>query len=119
MLMNKFTFIVSLTVITLAALVLAWFWALPPALTPLLYVHPAGWTDADIVRDIWHFRLVQPEWVSTPPDYDYAGWSLAETFARLGVVFVGWLVSAVLLIRKYRRRNGPSANQSSNQTLQT
>lgn len=108
--MNKLAFILALTVITLAAFVLVWFWALPPLLAPLLYLHPTDWTDADIVRAIWHFRLVQPEWVSTPSDY--TRWSLAETLARLAVVFLGWLASTALLIRRYKRRNGPSLNHT-------
>jgi hypothetical protein len=46
---------------------------------------------------------VQPEWVSSPPNYDYLKWVEAETLARLSVVVVGWLVSITLVIRKYLR----------------
>jgi hypothetical protein len=108
--MHKFTFVLVLTFITLAALILVLFWALPPLLTPLLYLHPTDWTDADIVKANWHFRLVDPEWVSAPPDY--MRWSLAETLARLVVVFLNWLTSVALVIRRYKRRKGPSPNQT-------
>jgi hypothetical protein len=104
--MQKSRFMVLLSVITLAALVAAWFWALRPLFTPLAYLHPSNWTEADVVRHIWHSRLVQPEWVSSPPNYDYLKWEQAETLARLSVVFVGWLVSITLVILKYLRNRG-------------
>src|SRR3954469_9692041 len=104
--MKGSSFISWFVLITLFAAAFAWFWALPPLLTPLLYLHPTDWTDADVVRHIWHFRLVQPEWVSTPPDY--MRWSQVETLARLAVVFLGWLASMMLLTRRYLRiRKGP------------
>ena len=93
----------QLTAITLAAIAAAWFWALPPILTPLFYLHPTNWTDADLVRHLWHFRLIQPEWVSSPPEYDYLRWAQAETLARLGVVFLGWLGGASCIVRRHRR----------------
>jgi hypothetical protein len=93
----------QLAAITLAAIAAAWFWAIAPMTTSLLYIHPSGWTDADLVRHLWHFRLVQPEWVSSPPQYDYLRWTQAETLARLGVVFLGWLGSAAWLIRRHLR----------------
>ena len=94
---------VLLSVITLAAVVAAWFWALNPLLAILVYPYPTNWTEADLVRHIWHFRLVQPEWVSSPPNYDYLKWVDAETLARLSVVLFGWLVGITLVIRKYLR----------------
>jgi len=99
--MKKSTFIILLLLILLAAVAAAWFWALPPLLTPLGYIHDSNWTDADIVRHIWHFRLVQPDWVSSPSDYEQ--WSEAETSARLAVVFVGWAASSLFIERRYIR----------------
>ena len=80
--------------ITLAAVAAAWFWAVAPMTTSLLYIHPSDWTDADLVKHFWHFRVIQPEWVGSPPQYDYLRWTQVETLARLGAVFLGWLVSA-------------------------
>jgi hypothetical protein len=94
----------QLVAITLAAIAAAWFWALPPILTPLFYLHPTNWTDADLVRHLWHFRLIQPEWVSSPPQCDYLRWAQAETLARLGVVFLGWLGGAWWILRHHRQR---------------
>lgn len=88
----------GLAAITLAAIAAAWFWALPPLFTPLFYLHPASWTDADIVRHLWRVRLIQPEWVSSPPQYDYLRWAQVETLARLDVVFLGWLGAAACAI---------------------
>ena len=98
-----------LAAVTLAAIAAAWFWALAPMTTSLFYIHPSGWTDADLVRHLWHFRLVRPEWASSPPQYDYLRWTQAETLARLGVVFLGWLGSAAWLIRRHRRGRGITA----------
>ena|ERR1039457_4303994 len=109
--MKRSRFIVWLLLATLAAIAAVWFWALRPLLTPLFYLHPTDWTDADLVRHIWHFRLVQPDWVSTPPDY--MRWSQAETLARLSVVFLGWLVSITFIIRRYlRSHKKPTPNKS-------
>jgi len=106
--MSKSAFISWFNVITFVAIVVAWLWALPPLLTNLDYMYPSDWTEADLVRHIWHFRLVQPEWVSTPPDL--MAWSQAETLARLGVVLLGWLASMTFLTWKYlsgRKRPSP------------
>ena len=99
--MQRSRFVVWLLLATLAAIAAAWFWALRPLLTALLYLYPTDWTQADLVRQIWYFRLVQPEWVSAPPDY--MRWSVAETRARLSVVFLGWLVSITFIFRRYLR----------------
>ena len=112
--MQKQTLIVLLLLTTLAAIAAAWFWALPPLFTPLLYLHPTNWTDADIVRRIWHFRLVQPEWVSTPPDY--MRWSQAETLARLFVVFIGWLTTTSILVRRYFKCHGDTLPNNRTET---
>src|SRR6266511_811781 len=111
--MQKRTFILLLLLTTLVAIAAAWFWALPPLLTPLFYLHPTDWTQADLVRHIWHFRLVQPEWVSTPPDY--LRWSQAETLVRLVVIFLAWLSTTSFLVRRYVRGH---RDISPNQTLQ-
>ena len=97
--MQKRTFIVLLLLTTLAAMAAAWCWALPPLLTSVIYPHPTDWTQADVIRHIWHFRLVQPEWVSTPPEY--LRWSQAEALARLIVVFLAWATTTCFLVRRY------------------
>jgi len=105
--MQKQTFILLLVLTTLAALAVAFFWALAPLLTPVWHLSEIGSTDADLVRELWPFHLVQPEWVSTPPDY--IRWAQAETLARGIVVFLSWATTAILLERRYLRshRNTP------------
>jgi hypothetical protein len=98
---KKSTFIILLLLIILAAMAAIWFWALAPFLTLLGYIYPADWTQADLVRHLWNFRLVQPEWVSNPPDY--GRWCEAETLARLAIVFVGWAASSLFIERLYLR----------------
>lgn len=97
----KATLRIQLVVITLAAVAAAWFWAIAPMTTSLLYIHPSDWTDADLVRHLWHFRLIQPEWVGSPPAYDYLRWTQAEALARLGAVLLVWLVSASWMIWRH------------------
>jgi len=91
----------QLAPITLAAIAAAWFWALPPMITPLFYLYPNNWTDADLVRHLWRFRLVRPEWVGRPPQYDYLRWAQAETLARLTVGLLGWITGAALILRRH------------------
>jgi hypothetical protein len=98
---------IQLVVITLAAVAAAWFWAIATMTASLLYIHPSDWTDADLVRHLWHFRIIQPGWVGGPPQYDYLRWTQAEALARLGAVFLGWLVSASCLI--WRHTTGRTA----------
>jgi hypothetical protein len=98
---DKSRFTILLLLATLAAMAAVWFWALSPLLTLLGYIYPSNWNQADLVRHIWHFQLVQPEWVSSPPDY--MRWSEAETLARLSVVFICWLVIITFNIWRYCR----------------
>jgi hypothetical protein len=99
-----------LAALTLAAIAAAWFWVLPPLATSFVVMCPTNWSGADLVRHLWHLRLVAPEWVaSTPRDDlldDYLRWVRAETLARLGVVLVAWICGAAWIARRHLR---PSA----------
>jgi hypothetical protein len=98
----------QLAAFTLAAIAAAWFWALPPMTTSLLYLCPHNWSDADLVRHLWHFRFVQPQLVASPPQYDYLRWAQAETLARLSVVLLGWISGGGwVLWRHFRGRTVP------------
>src|SRR5665647_916443 len=111
--MKKSTFIILVVVVTLAAVAAVRFWALVPLCTMLAYIYPPDWTDADLMRHIWHVRLVQPEWVSSPPMYSYGRWMIAETYARLLLVFLGWIVCITFISRRYlRSRDKPTPNKS-------
>jgi hypothetical protein len=101
----------TLLAITFIAVAVAWFWALAPIATPLLYIHPNGWTDADLVRHIWHFRIIQPEWLSLAPQYDYLIWTQAETVARLIVLFLGWSGAGAAWLTQHHRRASAPPNQ--------
>jgi hypothetical protein len=59
-------------------------WAVHPFLSPPQGLMPFGWTEAQLIQDRYPFHLIRPAWVS-----DVLHWSLAETFARLGVVVTG------------------------------
>jgi hypothetical protein len=83
------------------ALATAFLWGLRPVIQPVFMLYPMGWTQADLIRHIWHFRLVQPEWLSHP---EYLPWAFAETYARLGAIFTAWVAAWALLIYQYLRR---------------
>ncbi len=85
--------------ITLASLAAAWFIALAPIINSFIVMTPSAWTEADLVRHLYHFRLVQPEWVSAPPDF--LRWTQAEATTRLIVVSLVWLASGAFVVRRY------------------
>ena len=89
---------------TVAAAMVVWFWALRP-LCFASYLTSPGASDADIIRQYWPHRVVEPEWVGATPDR-LLNWHITETVARLVVVSVLWLlitgVVAYGLIRRSR-----------------
>ena len=98
--MRKSTFFVLfVAVITLIALAAVWFWAFAPVLIPLNSINSTELTSADVVRRVWHFRLVQPEWVSNPTDYVL--WSRAESLVRFLLVVLGWLLGVAFVVRDH------------------
>jgi hypothetical protein len=113
----KITLSLQLVAITLAAVAAALFWALAPMTASLLYIHPNSWNDADLVRHLWHFRLIQPEWVSGSPQYDYMLWTRAETLTRLAVVFIASLGSSAWIVKRHHYlRTGSPPNHQQEQT---
>jgi hypothetical protein len=98
--MTKRSLSLEMAAVTLIALAITFWWALDPILISIFMMTRSG-TDVELIRQIWHFRLVQPEWVDTSDQL--WRWQQAETFARLAVVFVGWVSSIAALIRRYRR----------------
>lgn len=92
------------------AIALAWYWALSPVSTSF---HVMGhYSEADIIRKIWHVRLVQLDWVYTTSDF--MRWIQYETYARLSLIFGVWLICAGVLIWRYlRTRPVPSVDQIS------
>ncbi|HXI71556.1 MAG TPA: hypothetical protein VNN22_14470 [Verrucomicrobiae bacterium] len=97
--MQKTTLKLFLLLIAVCAVSVTLFWAVRPLLTPLLLLLQMGWTDADIINRYWHFRLIQPEWLSNPPDYYL--WARTETLTRLAIVFVAWAMSTIFVVRQY------------------
>jgi hypothetical protein len=95
--MRKSIFIILLAAITLIALTTVRLWALGPVLTPLNSISSTEFTGADIVRRVWHLRLVTPEWASNLTDY--VRWSQAESLTRSIVVALGWLVGFAFIVR--------------------
>jgi hypothetical protein len=84
---TKITLVAAATVLSGAAV---YFWALRP-LGFASYLSSTGASDADIIRQHWPHRLVQPEWVSGVPDR-LMNWHLAEALTRLALVGGLWLL---------------------------
>jgi hypothetical protein len=105
--MQKRTFIIFLSVATVIALTAIWFWAIAPLVTPLISINSNEFTSADVVRRVWHFRLVQPEWVSTT---NYVRWTQVESLIRSILVVLGWSVGVAFVIRRHSssHRGAPS-----------
>ncbi len=107
--MTRWTKIALVAAATFLVGVAAYFWAAGP-LGFASYLSSTGASDADIIRQYWPYRLVQPEWVSGVPD-KLMNWHLAEAIVRLAVVSGSWLLFVGILGRgvtftPMRRRRG-------------
>ena len=103
----------QIVAVTLVALVVAIFWALDPILTAI-FMMTSSTTDAELIRQVWHFRLIQSEWVTGPGQF--FKWQEAEVYARLSVVLFGWLAAVVTLVRRYSRGRPKSSNHAMERT---
>jgi hypothetical protein len=124
--MQRTITITIVAVATVAAAAAVWFWALRP-LGFASYFSSTGATDADIIRQYWPHRLVEPEWISATPDGldRLMKWHMTETAARLSVVGVLWFIitgGAVyrfIRVRRLRPNNkGDPANPAIASRLQ-
>ncbi|HOW67739.1 MAG TPA: hypothetical protein P5186_27460 [Candidatus Paceibacterota bacterium] len=108
--MPRITTITIVTIATFAAAAAVWFWALRP-LGSASYLSATGATDADVIRQYWPHRLVEPEWVSATPDR-FMKWHMAEAIARLSVVGVVWLIISGGAILRFTRGRRQKPNKS-------
>jgi len=85
-----------------AAAVLAVYWALGSITvdTPL----PTNLTTAEIVRERFPFRLIQPEWVTGGSQFDIFNWSGAEIKTRFALITILWYSGAILIVHYHLRR---------------
>ena len=98
--MRAFQFSLTVLLITMAAIA-ACYYAIATA--TIGGIHSTSWTDAQFIRERCHFRLIQPEWVSSQPDM-VLNWIMAETKARVAVVATLWLGSLTIIIWIFVRR---------------
>jgi len=110
--MTKRALTLQITGVTAIALLVAFYWALDPILIAIFMMVRTGITDAELIRQIWHVRLIQPELVSGPDQF--WRWQQLEAGARLTLLFLAWLTSVMTLVR----RNSRGKPESSNQTMQ-
>ena len=61
-------------------------------------IHGTDETDAQIIRNRCHLRLIQPEWVSSNGSL-LTNWVIAETKAKLAVIAIFWLCAVIFTIR--------------------
>jgi hypothetical protein len=81
--------------ITAVALAVAYY--MIGAVNPY-FIYPNDGTDTQFIRNHFHVRLVQPEWVSRNGSV-LTNWIIAETKARLVVIAFFWLCVVLLTIR--------------------
>jgi hypothetical protein len=107
--MTKRALTLQILAVMIIALLIAFFWALDPMLTAIFMMTRSNITDGELIRQIWHFRIVPPEWIRGPGQL--MRWMEVEACARLAVVFLAWLASVFTLVRRHRSR-AKSSNQS-------
>ena len=78
------------TIATLAAAAAVWYWAFRP-LGFVSYLASTSATEADIIRQSWPHRIVEPEWVSATPDR-IQNWHFTETTVRVSIVGLLWII---------------------------
>jgi hypothetical protein len=106
---NRITLVIAAAAL---ASLLVYFWALRP-LGFFSYLISAGVSDADVIRQYWPHRLVQPEWVGVGPS-QLMNWHFAETAARLALTggfwlaFVGIVGRGVNVNPRWSRRGKPN-----------
>ena len=104
--MQRKTATIIVIAATLTAAAAIWFWALRP-FGFASYLSSTGATDAEIIRQYWPHRLIQPEWISPAQGSGdrLMKWHLAETVARFSVVGRIWSVIVGGFYRLNRRTN--------------
>jgi hypothetical protein len=85
--------------INLLAGVAVILWAMRPTFTSAFFLGPAD----EFIRANWPFRLVQPQWLGTPTDYE--SWSITETYARLVALFVAYVACNAPLYSRFPNRS--------------
>src|SRR4051794_17926117 len=80
-----------------------WFWALPAMFGFISYMSPSlNPSDARMIRDLWSFRLIQPEWLSRASDHTgdlLLRWQATEMLVRTFMVFVVWVLLVAWIYR--------------------
>ncbi len=119
--MTRTTRITLVMAATVLSGVLVYCWALRP-LGFASYLSSTRASDADIIRQYWPYRLVQPEWVSDVPSR-LMNWHLAEAIARLALTggfwlaFIGIVGRGVTFTPMWRRRGKPQSGANGRQPL--
>jgi hypothetical protein len=99
--MTKRMLTLAIAGVTLVALALLVLWVLDPIMTAIFMMSRSGAADAELIRQVWHYCLVPPEWIRPPNQW--AKWELLEIHARLSVVVLGWTLSVAALTKRYLR----------------
>ena len=93
---------------TLAAAAVEWFYALPVMFCFISYMysqsHPP--TGAQMIRDLWPFRFVQPEWLGRTSDNRWdllARWQVTEAGVRTFLIFLVWGALVAALVYRHRK----------------
>jgi hypothetical protein len=77
-------------------------WAFHPLFSPPQGIYPISWTDADLIRDRYPIRLIDPRCLANSHD-----WIYAECRTRLGLIAL--VTAAIFAINNFRKHKRPSA----------
>jgi hypothetical protein len=108
--MTRITTVSLVALLTTAACAAIWLWALRP-LGFSSYLTSTGAADAEIIRQYWPHRLVQPEWVTDVPSR-LMNWHRTETAARLVVVLGLWFLISGGAVLGFVQRRKREPNQT-------
>ena len=102
---------IRIGLVSLAAAAATWFWALSVLLCFIQYMGPPD--DALMIRRLWPFRLIQPEWLSRPSDgwgELLMRWQLTETGVRVLIIAILWTIAVAVIYNRYHSlsHNGPN-----------
>lgn len=114
--MKRIVTIMIIIAATVATAAVVLFWALRP-LGFASYLYSTELTDADIIRQQWPHRLVEPEWIRATSDRmdRLMNWHIYETAARLFVIVLLWFLIGGGAVYKFirGRKLGPNLANSS------
>src|SRR5437762_1699554 len=97
--MTRRALILQIIVVTLLAFAIG-LWLLSSMMVSYIGMG-AGRTEAEIIRELYHFCILPPEWIRPPNHWEK--WELLEMYARSSVVILACSLGVATLFKRYLR----------------